>query len=247
MKAAATLAVARSGGRDVVVDQRAAAPFALRQCAGRILLASSAAAPVGGDELELTIRVAAGARADVGSVAASMVWPGPDEAWSSTTTECSVGDGGHLDLRLEPTISVAGSRHRTSTTIRLAGTATCRVVEEVVLGRTGEDSGRLDLALHIERDGRPLLRHEERFGPAVAGALSSVSVGRARHVFTAVLVGVDAGGSRVAVTAHGATAWLPLAPDAAALMAVGPDRPTVLDAAHSLAPGITSGVITSGV
>lgn len=236
MKATATLEVARTADRDVVVDQRAAAPFALRQCSGRVLLASSAAAPVGGDDLEWSIHVGPGARADVGSVAASMVWPGADGAWSSSTTMCTVHAGGHLDLRLEPTISVAGSRHRTSTIIRLAGDATCRVVEEVVLGRTGQESGRLDLVLDVERDGRAMLRHEERFGPDVAGALSSVSVGRARHVFTAMLVGVDAGPSRVAVTNHGATAWLPLAPDAVAVMALGADRPSVLDAAASLAP-----------
>lgn len=236
MRAAATVSVVRCGDRDVVVDQRAAAPFAVRQCAGRILLASSAAAPVGGDELELALDVGPGARADVGSVAASMVWPGPDGAWSSMSTLGRVQPGGHLDLRLEPTISVAGSRHRTSTTIRLRGDATCRVVEEVLLGRTGEESGRLDLALAIERDGRPLVRHEESFGPDVAGALSSVSVGRARYALTAALVGIHAGSSRVAVDAQRAAAWLPLAKDAAMLIAVGPDRPSVHAATAALAP-----------
>lgn len=186
--------------------------------------------------LELTVDVGPGARADVGSVAASMVWPGTAHAWSSTTTTCSVGVGGHLDLRLEPTISVAGSCHRAATRVRLHGDATCRVVEEVVLGRTAEASGRLDLHLDVERDGRPLVRHLEQFGPSVDGALSSVSVGRARHVFAAVLVGVDAGAPRVAVEQRRATAWLPVTPDAVVVMAVGGDRPSVLDAIMTLAP-----------
>jgi urease accessory protein len=227
VKASATIAVARCGVRDVVVDQRSAAPLSVRQCGRRILLASSAAAPVGGDELRLAIDVGPGARADVGSVAASMVWPGVGGVASSTTTACSVGDGGHLDLWMEPTISVAGSRHRTVTVVRLQGDATCRVVEEVALGRHGEPSGHLDLSLRVERDGRPLVHHDEAFGPDVVGAWSSVSVGAARHVASAVIVGIAAGTAKVCVEPDRAAAWLPLAPDAAMVMAVGPDRPTV--------------------
>ena len=40
-------------------------PFSIRQCGGRIMISSSAAAPVGGDELSLDIVVDDDARADV--------------------------------------------------------------------------------------------------------------------------------------------------------------------------------------
>lgn len=236
MKASATVAVARCGDRDVVVDQRSSAPFSVRQCGDRILLASSAAAPVGGDELQLTVEVGSGARAAVGSVAASMVWPGVGGVASSMTTGCAVGHGAHLDLWLEPTISVAGSRHRTATVVRLESDATCRVVEETVLGRRDEASGHLELSLRIERGGRPLVHHDERFGPDVAGAWSSVSVGAARHVVSAVLVGVDAGPPQVRVGADRAVAWLPVAPDAAIVMAISHDRPSALNLLAALSP-----------
>ncbi|MFT7599618.1 MAG: urease accessory protein [Acidimicrobiales bacterium] len=229
VKASATVSVARCGERDIVVDQRASAPFSVRQCDGRILLASSAAAPVGGDELELTVDVGSGARAAIGSVAASMVWPGVGGVASSMTTDCAVGNGAHLDLWLEPTISVAGSCHRTATAVRLADDATCRVVEETVLGRRDEASGHLDLSLRMERGGRPLVHHDERFGPNVAGAWSSVSVGAARHVLSAVLVGIDAGPAQVRVEGSRAAAWLPVAEDAAVVMALGHDRPSVMN------------------
>jgi urease accessory protein len=213
VKAGATIAVERYGDRDVVVDQRSAAPFSVRQSGGRILLAASAAAPVGGDELELTIDVGPGARAVVGSVAASMVWPGPDGAPSSTTTTCTVGSGGHLDLWLEPTISVAGSHHRAKTLVRLAEGATCRVVEEVVLGRTGEPSGRLDVTLRVERAGLPLLYHAEAFGPGVPGALSSVSIGTARFALAGFVVGTfDVDSPLVHTEGSSAAAWLPVSP-----------------------------------
>lgn len=236
MKASATVIVARCGGRDIVVDQRSSAPFSVRQCDGRILLASSAAAPVGGDELDLTVDVRSGARAAIGSVAASMVWPGIDGATSSMTTECVVGHGAHLDLRLEPTISVAGSRHRTATTVRLDGDATCRLVEESVLGRRDELSGHLEVSMRVERGGRPLVHHDERFGPDVAGAWSSVSVGAARHVVSAVLVGIDCGPPQVRVESARAAAWLPIAPDAAMVMAVAHDRPGAMSLLATLSP-----------
>ncbi|MGK2959004.1 MAG: urease accessory protein UreD [Acidimicrobiales bacterium] len=239
MRASATIAVARCGDRDVVVDQRSAAPLSVRQCGQRILLASSAAAPVGGDDLELVVDVGPGARADVGSVAASIVWPGVGGEASSMTTECVLGHGAHLDLWLEPTISVAGSRHRAVTVVRLEGDATCRVVEEAVLGRRHEASGHLDLSLRVERDGRPLVHHDERFGPDVAGAWSSVSVGAARFVLTAVLVGIDAGSPRVCVEADRAAAWLPVAVDASVVMAVGHDRPSAMSLLAALSPAFT--------
>ncbi len=228
MKADATIAVESRHGRDTLVDKRSQAPFSVRQSGGRILLASSAAAPVGGDELHLGIELGPHARASVGSVAASMTWPGPDDAPSSTITTCTVGEGAHLDLWMEPTISVVNSRHRAATTVRLNGTATCCVVEEMVLGRTDEPSGHLEVSLRVERDGLPVVHHDETFGPDVAGALSSVSVGTARFALTAVTVGCDAGEPTVRVEGGAAVAWLPVAADAGVTLAVAPDRPTAL-------------------
>lgn len=238
MKASATIAVARCGDRDIVIEQRSAAPLSVRQCGGRVLLASSAAAPVGGDELELAIDVGPGARAEVGSVAASIAWPGVGGAASSMRTDCAVGHGAHLDLWFEPTISVAGSRHGTVTVVRLDGDATCRVVEEAVLGRRNEASGLLEMSLRVERDGRPIVHHDEAFGPGVAGAWSSVSVGAARHVLSAVLVGIDAGPPRVCVEPRRAAAWLPLDEDAAMVMAIGHDRPSVMNMLAVLSPAV---------
>jgi urease accessory protein len=236
VKAAARIEVARRNGRDEVVDRSCAAPISVRRCGQRVLLASSAAAPVGGDELVLDVVVGDGARADIGSVAAGLVWPGPGDAWSSTVTTSDVGARADLAMWLEPTVSVVGSRHRATTTHRLAADATCRIVEEVALGRYGEPSGRLDLRLRVERGGAVLNDHADRFGPDVAGAGSSVSVGGARHVLSAVVVGSPAGDSRTSVESGRAAAWLPVAADVAVVFAVGADRPAVLDLVQRLAP-----------
>jgi urease accessory protein len=236
VRAAARIEVAHRNGRDEVVDRSCAAPISVRRCGDRVLLASSAAAPVGGDELVLEVVVGADARADVGSVSAGLVWPGATNAWSSTITSSDVGARADLAMWLEPTVSVVGSLHRATTTHRLAADATCRIVEEVALGRCGEPSGRLDLRLRVERAGVVVVDHEDRFGPDVAGAGSSVSVGGGRHVLSAVVVGPPAGESRTCVESGRAAAWLPVAPDAAIVFAVGADRPGVLELVDRLAP-----------
>lgn len=242
MQAVALARVARRHGRDELVERRAAAPLAVRSSGGRVLLASTAAAPVGGDDLDVHVVVDDAATADVGSVAAMVVWPGPDGTASRLRTRCDVGVGGHLDLAPEPTISVVGSRHRSITRVRLAAGATCRVVEEVSLGRTGEPAGDLGLSVRVEREGRALVHHDEWFGPSADAGTTSVSVGAARHVVSAVLVGVVAGPPRVVVESARAVSWLPLAADAVMVLAVGGDRPSV----RELLAAVTPEVLLSG-
>ncbi len=202
-------------------------PFSFRECDGGVLIAASAAAPIGGDELLLSIAVLAGARADVGTVASTIVLPGPTGAPSTMTTRCMVGRDAHLDWIGEPTVSVAGSDHTVTTVVELHESATCRIVEEVSLGRSDEPSGRLRLIMRVERAGHPVVHHDETFGPDVLGAGSVVSTGHARHTWSEVLVGVVAGESRVSIDGGCCAAWLPLASDVAMILAVGPDRPAV--------------------
>ena len=241
MRASALARVAHHQGRDQLVERRASSPLAIRSSGGRVLLASTAAAPVGGDELDVHVVVDQGATAAVGSVAAMLVWPGPHGAASMLRTRCDVAAGGHLDLAPEPTVSVVGSRHRSLTRVQLAGGATCRVVEEVSLGRTGEPSGDLELSLRVERESTVLVHHDERFGPGSPGSLTSVGVGAARHVVSAVLVGVGAGDPRVVVEPNRAVGWLPIADDAVLVLAVGGDRPSVRALLAEVAPEVLSG------
>jgi urease accessory protein len=213
-------------------------PFSIRRCGERVLIAASAAAPVGGDELSLDIGVLDGAVADIGTVASTIVLPGPTGASSSMTTRCEVGADAHLDWIGEPTVSVVGSDHEVVTSVDLAASSTCRIVEEVSLGRTGEPSGRLRLVLRVVRDAATVVHHDESFGPDVPGAGSVVSVGTARHVLSAVLVGVDAGPSRSSISDDCRVAWLPVSPDVAVVLAVGTDRPSVRAAVERVAPEV---------
>ncbi len=219
---------------------RSEPPFSIRACGDRVLIVGSSAAPVGGDRLSFDVVVGEFAHLNLATSAATMVLPGPTGERSTMSTTCRIRDGAHLDWRPEPTVSVRGSDHVVVTDVDLHRSATCRLIDEVSLGRSGEPSGALELRLRVERDGRTLLHHTERFGHDIAGAGSVVGVGAAHHVCSSVIVGVDAGRSRTHVDGSVAGAWLPIADDAVAVLAVGPDRPAVLDLLRTLAPELTS-------
>ena len=131
MRGAAHVRIAGDGPRALPVDIRSEPPFAIRRSGSRVLLVSSAAAPVGGDDLALEIDVEPGAHADLGTVAATMVWPSPTPALSVMTTTVRVGAGAHVLWRPYPMVSVAGSEHLAATTVQLAADATATRVSMV--------------------------------------------------------------------------------------------------------------------
>jgi urease accessory protein len=242
VRASAKVEVARRGSRDMVVDARSEPPMSIRCTPGRILVVGSAAAPVGGDELEIDVIVGPGATARFGTAAATVVWPGPGGAASSQRTRIVVAENGHVEWRPEPMVSVAGSVHRTRTDVDLSATATAWIVEETSLGRSGECSGRLDLELRVTRDGTPLVHHVEHLGPDVPGWGSAVHVGPARHLLTGLMVGPLAGDPLAIVADHlrgASAARLPIAADVTMVMVVSPDRPTAHTLLRTVCPDLS--------
>lgn len=244
MRALAEARAERRGGRTSLVIRRAEAPIAIRWSGGRALLASTAAHPVGGDEIDVRVSVGMGADLAFGSVGAMLCWPGPGGEPSVLRTSYDVEAGGHLHARPEPVVAVAGCRHRNVTRVRLAADATCRLIEETALGRTDEASGEIGLSLRVERDGLALVHHDEWFG--TAASTTSVSAGHARYVLSAIEVGAASGPAVSRIGRSIAGAWLPLADDAGMLIVVGPDRPAVLDLAAELRPALIDGTAVGG-
>jgi urease accessory protein len=234
LKGTARLVVDRSGATDMYSEP----PFAIRRSGGRYIVVGSAAAPVGGDELSLCIDVVDGATAHVTTAAATMLWPAPTGMVASTlTTTLNVGANSCLVWSPEPSVSVVGSQHVAHTSVFLASGASCMIVEEIALGRHAELPGSVDAVLRVERDGAVLVHHGELYGIGSGGWGNAVGTGDARHVFTAVLVGMgEVSESRTYMSPTLSAAWLPIAHDAAMVLAVGPDRPTVRSCLDHLAP-----------
>jgi urease accessory protein len=224
VRASARVEVAWRDGRDVVVDMRSEPPLAVRVAGDRVLVVGSAAAPVGGDELAFEIVVGAGARLALGTVAATMAWPSPRGDASAQRVDVTVGADGHLAWVPEPLVLVAGCHHETTTQVSLAAGATVWIVEEISLGRTGQESGSLTMSWRVERDGRPLVHHAERLGPDAPGWGSAVTTGPHRHVLAAIAVGPACPVIAPIVATDAAVAVLRVADDAWVVLATGVDR-----------------------
>ena len=216
MRSTVELVAELDGARSVLRRARAGGHLAARETApGVVHLVGTAAGPLGGDEVELRIRVGAGARLAVRSVAATLVYPARDAATACVRVVAEVADGGHLDLAPEPTIVCAGAELTATTRVALAGSATLRLLEEVVLGRAHEAPGRWRGRTVVTRDGVPLLSHTMRSDVLSGGPSARAVVARLE---------VDAARPAAAPRTHGTAVALPLAaPGAVLTTAFGPE------------------------
>lgn len=132
--------------------------------ADTVHLIGTAATPLGGDELDIRIVVAPGARLVVRSVAATIALPSAATPLSVAHWRFEVGEAGELDFDPEPTIVAGGAIHHTVTTVLVAPDARLRLRERVQLGRSGEDGGGWRGDLRADLGEIPLLRHRLELG-----------------------------------------------------------------------------------
>ena len=169
MKADAHLSVEHRAGRDVVAELRCAPPLRLLPVRGAtgpavVHLVSSAAHPLGGDEVTLTVHVGPGASLRLSGVAATVALPGPCGAPSRIAVHLSAGAGAAVSYLPEPTVITARARHRASLAVDLAADACLHTREILVLGRAGERPGTLTTSLSVVRGGRPVVRQQLTVG-----------------------------------------------------------------------------------
>jgi urease accessory protein len=196
VKARARLVAECDGtGRTVLRELRSMAPLTLFPKRGSgpgavVHLVNSASSPLGGDELELAVRVGPGARLRISGVAATIVLPGAHGERSSSTVDIEVGARGELEYLPEPTVITARARHFATLRASLETDARLRAREVLVLGRTGESPGRLRTAQHLVRGGLPLLRQTVEIGDPALDASVAHLAGR-RVLATELIVGDD--------------------------------------------------------
>lgn len=172
---AAVRAEADDEGRTRLTVLRSATPLVLRPTADALYVAAGAAGPVGGDELDLSVTVAAGARLCVRTVAAAVVLPG--DGVSTFTWRLDVAAGARLCILPEPTVVVNGARHHTRVVAAVTAAGSLTVREETQLGRHGETGGTHVTSLRVDAGGAPLLRHELTSAgtdPVSTGASSAI-------------------------------------------------------------------------
>ncbi|WP_328869777.1 urease accessory protein UreD [Streptomyces sp. NBC_00287] len=149
-------------------------PLALRRTRGsgseaRAMLVGAMSGPLGGDRFAVEADVAEGARLHVGSAAATIALPGQAKGDARYDVRLTVADGGELRWLPEQLISAGGSDLYVTTHVDLGATARLVLREEQVLGRVGEEPGRLTSRLTVRIAGRTVLDQELACGPGAPG------------------------------------------------------------------------------
>jgi urease accessory protein len=188
MRARAEVVATRAG----LSRLRSEAPLALRPAAGALWLVGSAAGPLGGDDLRLDLDVGPGARLTLRTVAAAVVLSGP----SRWTVTARVAAGGHLEVRPEPTVVTRGADHVVEVRAEVAEGGRFLLREELVLGRHGEQGGRLTARTTVDLGGAPLLRHEVVLAGGDPLTASPAVLGGARAYGSVLRCGTEPGAPR---------------------------------------------------
>ncbi|MFJ8199643.1 urease accessory protein UreD [Streptomyces sp. NPDC096152] len=205
-------------------------PLALRRTRSesgeaRVVLVGAMSGPLGGDHFTVEAHVCPGARLRVGSAAATIALPGQSKGEARYDVRLTVDDGGELRWLPEQLISARGSDLHVTTRVDLAPTARLVLREEQVLGRAGEEPGRLTSRLAVRISGRTVLDQELNCGPGAPGGWDGPAVlGGHRAVGQLVLVRPEYAVEPVAPRTVGeGAALVPLAGPAALVTAAAPD------------------------
>ncbi|MCZ9349668.1 urease accessory protein UreD [Streptomyces mutabilis] len=205
-------------------------PLAVRRTRGsgaeaHVMLVGAMSGPLGGDHFTVAAEAAEGARLRVGSAAATLALPGQDKSGARYDVRLTVGDDAELRWLPEQLISAYGSDLSVTTRVDLAATGRLLLREEQVLGRSGEEPGRLSSRLTVRVASRCVLDQELACGSGAPGGWDGPA-GLAGHRAVGQLVVVRpefaAEPPRASAFAEGA-AVLPLAGPAALVTAVAPD------------------------
>jgi len=229
MRASAELTAAAplvAGGPPRLVRRRDAAPVAWRATPDAVYMVGTAASPVDHDVVDIDVSVEPGAALQLRSAAATVAWSGTGSEHHITA---SVADGASLVWHPEPLIATAGCCHRQRARVRLERRGKVRWIEELLLGRHGEEPGALDLRLDVDVDGRPLLRHQLAVGPGAPAWEGPAVLGPWRCLGLILDAGV--GTPPCPPAAHsgpgGAWAALQLEGPGRLLLALAPDLPAL--------------------
>jgi urease accessory protein len=170
----AQLRVAVEGDRvvDLAVDPPLGAKIVDTEGGPVLYLVSTAASLLEDDDLFVDLRVGAGGRLRVRSVAAQVAHPCLSGGSTSLTVRADVGNAAMLWWSPEPLILCAQSNHRSLVQIELSEGAGLEWADEVVLGRAGEDPGAVGFMseLHVSREGVGVLEDGLELTPASADA-----------------------------------------------------------------------------
>jgi urease accessory protein len=204
---ARTSAVIEPGG--VLGELACQPPLTLRQVHGDVpercdlRLVGTAAGPLAADDLSLSLRLRAGARATLRSAAASLAQGDGDSA-GTFSIRADLADGADLVADPGALIVCRGGRVDVRLELTLGAGVTLDWRELIVLGRTGEPAGAATLRWDVTCSGRPVLRQFVDLADPAWTAWAGLTAGR--RVLACALLADSAGTAHTVVAAPTAVA-----------------------------------------
>jgi urease accessory protein len=209
-------------GRAVVAGLAGTEPWQPRILApagrlARVALVQSRASLLCGDDVRVRIELGRGASLELVELGATLANDVRGGLPARLDVGVSLAAGGRLVWLAEPLIASAGCALERRLRVELGPGARALLGESLVLGRHGEEPGRVGSRTRITLEGRPLVDETLDTEPAWLFR-SSVVAGAAGMTRGLTLAGVrDAGAPAGAFQAHGpATLWRELGPAHAA-------------------------------
>ncbi len=204
---ARTAAIVEPGG--VLGELACAPPLTLRQVhsdvPGRLelRLVGTAAGPLAGDDLAMSLRLRPGARATLRATGASLA-QGDGQGAGTLWLRADLAEGS--DLFADPGALIVCHRSRVDVRLELTlgRDVTLDWRELIVLGRTGEPPGAATLRWDVTRLGRPVLRQFVDLADPAWTAWGGVTAGR--RVMACALIADPAGSPRTVVASPTAVA-----------------------------------------
>jgi urease accessory protein len=169
MQATAAVTAELVAGRVALTRMRSDPPVAIRATGpAQVHVVGTAAGPLAGDVVQLDLVVRAGAELTVRTSAATVALRGAAGLGrpSQFQVRAVVEQGAQLCFWPEPTVAAAGCDHVSRVLVDLAGDAHLTLREQLVGGRScDQSSGRLRCELRVDRAGEPLLHQTLTLGP----------------------------------------------------------------------------------
>ncbi len=175
-------------------------PLTVRQIRTRepdtcaLCVVGTAAGPLPGDDLTLSLTVSPGARATLQAAGAQIAQGGvPGRPTARVRYEMDVGAGAILDADPGALVVAVNADVEVGVRVDLAADAALTWRETVVLGRSGEPAGRVVLRWDVRRDGVPLLRQDlDLADPALRGWIGMHAGAKLLTTVLRVAPGLDA-------------------------------------------------------
>jgi len=190
-----------------------------------LYLVGAAAGPIGGDLVEVDLRVGPAASLVVRANSASVARRGRVDPRSAVRVTAEVERGGAIAWLTEPAVAAAGASHEVAAEVQLACGSRLAWYDAVRLGRAGEAPGSWRSRLSVRCSGTPRIVSDLCLGSLFPTWRSPAVLGGAHCLQSLVLIDPEARPCEAGTERLG-SAWggsLPLAHGGTQLIALGDD------------------------